>query len=417
MSRLEVRQGVVFASVWLLYATTYLLRKPLGVVKGDLGRDLSLSRLQLGCFDTAILLPYALVQMCCSRVADVASPRCTVTACLFLAGLSVLTFGWWSRYGVLLALLAASGAAQAPVWPACCKCLSAWFPDHLLNTVFGLVSTSVYGGSIAATALASYLHATYGWRLVFLPPAVAATGLALLAWPLLRLPRDLGVAVPGKTAAGAARTELSLARLWCLPVVPQLAFAMLSLKLVRYAVYLWLPVYLMQALGQSAATAGLLISLFDVGGIVGSVLLGLVADRHASLLHTWLAVVASSFSVLAFLFTAGRGPVHNGAWLLVTGFCVCGPDALLGGSVAVAVGERDGRNSGAAVAGLVNGFGSLGGVIEGPLVGFVSDAYSWNTMFLLLVVLLSASSFCILQAFLIQRRQEPVRYVPLRSGV
>ncbi|KAJ8879838.1 hypothetical protein PR048_020455 [Dryococelus australis] len=419
MGRLRVHQCVVFAGVWVLYAATYLLRKPLGVMKGDLGRDLSLSKLQLGCLDTAILLPYALVQMFCSRVADIISPRCTVTICLFFAGFSVLTFGSWSQYGVLLFLLAASGMMQAPVWPACCKCLSTWFSDDVLNTVFGLISTSVYGGSIIATALASYLYATYGWRLVFLPLAIMAMGLALTAWPVMRLPGDHGVVVPGKALVNinAPRSELSVAQLWCIPVVPQLSFAMLSLKLVRYTVYLWLPVYLMQGLGQSAATAGLLISLFDVGGIVGSMLLGFMADRHASLFHTWLAVVVSSFTFLAFLFTSSWGAGYNGVLLLVAGFCVCGPDSLLGGSVAVAVGEQDGKNSGAAVAGLINGFGSLGGVIEGPLVGYVSEAYSWNTMFLLVVFLLSASSFCILQAFLIQRKQSQVRYLPLHNGI
>jgi len=48
----------------------------------------------------------------------------------------------------------------------------------------------------------------------------------------------------------------------------------------------------MKELNQSSANTGLLVSLFDVGGIVGSVLLGMAADRYNSLVLTLLATIA-----------------------------------------------------------------------------------------------------------------------------
>ena len=56
-------QAVSFSLVWLAYCATYFLRKPLGVIKTDLGAELGLSKTQLGLADLALTLPYTLVQV------------------------------------------------------------------------------------------------------------------------------------------------------------------------------------------------------------------------------------------------------------------------------------------------------------------------------------------------------------------
>ena len=56
-------QAVSFSLVWLAYCATYFLRKPLGVIKTDLGAELGLSKTQLGWTDLALTLPYTLVQV------------------------------------------------------------------------------------------------------------------------------------------------------------------------------------------------------------------------------------------------------------------------------------------------------------------------------------------------------------------
>ena len=62
-SSLRWGQAVSFSLVWLAYCSTYFLRKPLGVIKTDLGADLGLSKTQLGWCDLALSLPYALIQV------------------------------------------------------------------------------------------------------------------------------------------------------------------------------------------------------------------------------------------------------------------------------------------------------------------------------------------------------------------
>jgi len=320
----------------------------------------------------------------------------------------MFSFGSWDNFGILLVLIFINGAAQGPVWPACCKCIAAWFSEHQLNSVFGFINTSAYGGSVIASGLAGYLYSEYGWRFVHCPLSVVVMMLAVVAWLILKMPKEYRIVIPGKepveekTSSNKANSFFAL---WRLPMVLELAVAMLCNKVVRYFIYLWFPVYLMKDLSYSATNTGLLVSLFDVGGILGSVFLGMAADHYNSLVLTLLATVVGTAGFILFNFTASWGMTYNSIMLSVGGACVCGLDALLGGSVAVKIGERDGGNVGAAVAGLINGFGSMGAVIQGPLIGVMSDMFGWNSVFLLVVSLLSLSSVLILKAVYIERRQ------------
>ena len=68
-------QAVSFSLVWLAYCATYFLRKPLGVIKSDLGTDLGLSKTELGWCDLALTLPYGVLQILVPCLASGHGPR------------------------------------------------------------------------------------------------------------------------------------------------------------------------------------------------------------------------------------------------------------------------------------------------------------------------------------------------------
>ena len=47
----------------------------------------------------------------------------------------------------------------------------------------------------------------------------------------------------------------------------------------------------------------------------------------------------------------------------------------------------DGRNAASAIIGFVNGFGSIGTFIEGPIIGYISDNFGWSGMFWAMICL------------------------------
>ena len=66
----------------------------------------------------------------------------------------------------------------------------------------------------------------------------------------------------------------------------------------------------------------------------------------------------------------------------LVGFGNCGPDSVIGGAITM----EYGGNRGAHVTSVVNGIGSLGGFVEGPIVALLVHGNNWNPVILLLLV-------------------------------
>lgn len=243
-----------------------------------------------------------------------------ISSCLTLTSLSMLAFSASGRYAFSLLCLLASGAAQAPIWPACAKVLSAWYPDTRLGSVFGAVSTAPYAGAVAGTALAVYLAEAVHWRVVFVPAALAGVAASALVWARLSTPAELGIDVPGKASSSGSSNNneekdggaapASFAALWSVPAVRELSASVFFLKFVRYCMYMWLPMYLVEHLGYSSALGGAFSLAFDVGGIVGGPAVGVLLDRRFPnnpilgttffCFHLFLKILTSSLSCQTF---------------------------------------------------------------------------------------------------------------------
>ena len=74
---------------------------------------------------------YNCLQICLSSLWDRAAPRRVVALCLALCSAAMLAFGASGSLPLACACLFASGAGQAPIWPACTKVLSAWYDSRI----------------------------------------------------------------------------------------------------------------------------------------------------------------------------------------------------------------------------------------------------------------------------------------------
>ncbi|KAF0297889.1 Glucose-6-phosphate exchanger SLC37A2 [Amphibalanus amphitrite] len=425
MAPLQVRQFITFCLLWVGYALTYFLRKPLGVIKADLRDQAGLNEAQLGWMDAALLAPYALAQMALAPAGQRLGARRTLGLGLLAAGGAMLPFGLVGGPGAMAMMLALNGAAQSCCWPACARSLAEWFPDNRRNSVFGLFGTSAFGGGILGTAVAVYLQGAYGWRLVHLIPSLLCMSFGLLVLLVLYSPEELGVAVHEKDSAVTkasppdAAQRLTWRDVWQIPVIPEVAVSLFFLKLVRYAMYMWLPMFLSQQLHYGRQAAGLLSLSFDVGAVLGSAVIGVAVDRvfaGRALTGCLLSVVASTLSLLLFSLTSGWGAPANGLLLLVAGLFNGGPDTLLGAAIPTELGQRDERRAAQAASGAVNGFGSVGTFLEGPLLGAVALHLGWPAVFYSMVLSSALAVLCVLRADAADRRWRRCRVAPLLTA-
>lgn len=84
--------------------------------------------------------------------------------------------------------------------------------------------------------------------------------------------------------------------------------------------------------------------------------------------------------------------------LVCIGICNCGPDSILIGAITVEMGNANSMNAGAGLTSLVNGIGSFGGVIEGPLLGLLVTHFGWSSVLVAIVASASIAALALLKA-------------------
>ncbi|KAJ7420043.1 hypothetical protein WISP_50574 [Willisornis vidua] len=210
-----------------------------------------------------------------------------------------------------------------------------------------------------------------------------------------------------------------------IPGVVEFSLCLLFAKLVSYTFLFWLPLYITNVEHLDAKRAGDLSTLFDVGGIFGGILAGLISDRlekRASTCGMMLLLAAPTlymFSTVSKmgleatikeevgkpssldLVLQGFYRVKGEVMLLISGALVNGPYALITTAVSADLGTHKSLKGNAralsTVTAIIDGTGSVGkaeleitclcwGAALGPLLAGLISPSGWNNVFYMLMV-------------------------------
>jgi len=132
----------------------------------------------------------------------------------------------------------------------------------------------------------------------------------------------------------------------------------------------------------SDSEAGVLSTLFDVGGVVGGILAGHISDHLDARALTAASFTFSAIPALFFYRIYGNVSLAwNIALMFVTGMLVNGPYALITTAVSADLGTHSSLNGNsralATVTAIIDGTGSIGAAIGPLLTGYIS-ARSWS---------------------------------------
>jgi len=402
-----------FAITWLAYASYYLGRKGFSVAKAAVSRELGVGIEVLAAIDTAYLVAYAAGQLPSGVLADRFGPRRLVGYGLIASAIACALFGVGQGALVLGACFALNGLAQSTGWPGTTKAMMGWTTPADRGRVMGLWSTCYQVGGIAATALATYLLATSGWRAAFLWPALWLLAMGVFVLLALRTaPRGAGertskvdpLAAPSLPIPSAALTPAKSAlrnpTLYCYGA------AYFCIKLIRYSLLFWLPYYLHTAGGLDETQSGFISTSFEIGGTLGSIGLGFLSDRaiaarrdappsRARAAVSLASLLGLALALLAYARLESPSVAVHFACLALVGALLFGPDALLSGAGAQ---DAAGPEQAATAAGLVNGMGSAGALLQGALTVGVQAAFGWNGLFYAFFGLALTACLCLLPA-------------------
>jgi sugar phosphate permease len=378
----------VFIAAWVLYAAYYFCRKNFSVIMPMMARTSHYGNFDLAQLVFLFSLAYALGQFAAGALGDRFGGRFTGTLGGLISAVCTMAMATANDRHALLLLQIGNGLGQGCGWSACMKVLGAWFERKERGTVMAWWGTCYVLGGFLATVFATFaatqtfLMPGLGWRRGFLFPAIILGAAAL--WFGLRTRNSPGEAqLPAyePESEGPAKSQGSGWEAARNPEVWILSGMYFFLKITRYSLLFWLPLYLVQRMQYSEEWAGYTSSLFELVGFSGTLIAGYVSDR---LLKGRRYPVGATmlFALAGWLLihpAVGRlGPAAMGVSISVLGILIYGPDLLMSGAAVVdAVHPRHAARA----AGIVNGIGSLGQLISAYVVAVIVSRFGWDQLF------------------------------------
>jgi MFS family permease len=283
------------------------------------------------------------------------------------------------------------GFGYGPVTPASSHLLARTTPVHRMSLVFSVKQTGVPLGGALAGAIVPGLQLLAGWQVALLAVAAANIVCAVVAQSLrseFDADRDPARRLGLGNFLEPVRLVLSDARLRMLAGC-SFVFSIAQLSLTTYLV-----TYLTDSLAYGLVAAGFMLSMSQVGAVIGRVLWGYVSDRWfgARRMLALLAAVMAVSSIAAALLQPALPAVVVIAVLLVFGASAIGWNGVDLAEVA--------RQAPPGMAGLATGgtlaITFLGVVLGPPLFGAVSAGFgSYHAGFAVLAVPLAVCA-CVL---------------------
>lgn len=390
----------VFAVSWITYAAFYFPRSAFSAAKvgvlDDPTVNLVLTKQMLGNLDAVYLAAYAVGQFVWGAVAERWGTRVVVTGGMIMAGLAAIFMGLGTALWLFAPLMIVQGLAQATGWAALSKNIASFFTVSSRGRVMGMFSTSyAFGGLVAAPVAGWFAYSVFdSWRAAFFAGGGIILVLLLVFLLLQRnnlrecgLPTiDVIDSTPPGATASADRPEpvepaaerrrvrpadlLSAARHD--PMVLRLGLSYFLLKPARYAILLWGPVLVLQAIpGIDKITAVLVPVAFGVAGLIAPIALGWISDTLFDARRVPVCVLSLA-ALVGVLCAWGPLTASGSVWLVcaalaLIGLAAYGADAMISGVAAVDFGTS--RHA-AGAAGFINGFGSVGAILGGLLPGY-----------------------------------------------
>jgi sugar phosphate permease len=387
---LTTSRSQVFLSAWVLYAGYYICRKDISPTTGPGISHLALS---LICFGAA----YTIAQFAGGMLADTVGARRTGLAGAGISILCTSLLAFHSLPTLELLLLLGNGLGQGLGWPSMLRLIGQWFRPAERDRVLGWWSTSYILGGVLATALSAWsvVHTRMIALSGFQPAYLVSSAVLLFAalffiFGTAHLPQPppanslpdtsiLAGSTAPRTQIHAWREILANRRIQVISLV------YFFLKMTRYTLLFWLPLYLTSSLGYSQHSAEHFASYFELLGFLGP-----LAAAYA--MQRWFGerrMVLGAGMLFALAFICLLHPVlASGGWfgtavsISLMGILIYGADVLMS-AMAVLDAVPDALHGRAA--GFVNGIGSIGQTLSPFLVTIFVLHFGWTKLFDLFV--------------------------------
>ncbi|HDM8207620.1 TPA: MFS transporter [Vibrio campbellii] len=410
----------IMLGMYLGYAGFYFTRKTFNYAAPAMIADLGLDKADIGMIGTLFYITYGLSKFISGTISDRSNPRFFMGVGLIATGLINIAFGFSSSLVALAALWVMNAWFQGWGWPSCSKLLTTWYSRSERGFLWAIWNTAHNVGGALIPLLVGFLTYHYSWREGFIVPGVIGVILGVIVcWRLRDKPTTQGLPTVGQWrddklelaqenhGQGLSYKEILKQYVFNNKYIWLLAFSYVLVYIVRTAINDWGNLYLTEQHHYSLINANAALSMFEIGGFVGSLVAGWGSDKlfGGNRGPMNLLFAAGIFlSVAALWLMPLTNFAFQAAGLFSIGFFVFGPQMLIG----MAAAECSHKDSAGAATGFVGLFAYMGAALSGYPLALILEEYSWTGFFITISVCAAVIGFLLLPFLQAQPSRKPL---------
>lgn len=391
----------IMLAMYVGYAGFYLTRKSFNYAVPALITDLGIDKNDIGMMATLFYITYGLSKFFSGLFSDRANPRHFMAWGLLITGVINILFGLSDSIVMFTLLWIINAWFQGWGWPACSKLLTTWYSRNERGLWWSIWNTAHNVGGALIPLIIGYVTLHYGWRYGFGIAGVITIVISLFLFLRLRnTPESMGLPSVGKwrndpleLAQEKEGHHLSWRKIlqqyvFLNKYIWLLALSYCLVYIVRTAINDWGNIYLTENYHYNLVSANSALSLFEIGGFIGSLAAGWGSDKLSSSNRGPMALlfaIGIFFSILALWLMSKENLILQGSVFFAIGFFVFGPQMLIG----MAAAECAHKKTPGSATGFVGLFAYLGAAIAGYPLALVMEAFHWSGFF----IVISAAAF------------------------
>ena len=397
-------QLIAFLSMSFMYLFCYFGRYNIGAATPGMIEEFEYTNKTIGWLTTIFTIVYAFGQFVNGFLADRFGPKKLLIIGGFGCVMANVFFGISNTFVFQAIFWGMNGYLSSMLWAPCCRILYYWFPENRWGWWKGILGALCYAGGWLVMRIAGPTIEHWGWRAAFfVPPAFLLVMTVIFIFLGKSSPQDAGLEPeweqgqrekPQKVGMKDYIRALSNFRM-------NLAYLSgIGQKFVRLAMLTWFVKILREPIGLGGFGFGItkattITSHAFAGGIVFSILLGVISDRIFKGRRWQTLLMGFAVGGIGFAFLAQGNAIldytHGELLLSITVFIAGGMIQGLETPLFLLPGQILGKKIGATGVGIMNGWMYVGASLAGVFFGWWLDSYTLASALLLMAGVCVAS--------------------------